>query len=66
MAAALGYSCPIWLVVTGFSVAFGAVLFAGPDPTDKVNSLCLVVAIFAYGLLLKVAAGSVMASNLMR
>ena len=33
---------------------------------DQVNSVCLAVAIGAYVFLLKVAAGSVLASNLMR
>jgi len=62
---ALGAAIPMWCTVVGFCLVFGGVLFAGPDPTDKVNTLCLVIAMLSYALLLKLAAGTVVMSNLL-
>mmetsp|Transcript_1393 Transcript_1393/g.4018 ORF Transcript_1393/g.4018 Transcript_1393/m.4018 type:complete len:846 (-) Transcript_1393:186-2723(-) len=63
---AIGYTWPIWTVVTAFSATFGAVLLAGPNPTDKVNTVCLAIAIAAYVMLLQVAAGTVLIPNLLQ
>jgi len=60
----LGVGLPMWSVVSAFTLVFGVVLLSGPDPVDKVNSLCLAVAIAAYVLLLKVASGSIVMANL--
>lgn len=49
-----------------FTLFFGGFVFAGPEPTDTVNSICLVFAIAAYVLLVGIAAGSIRGDLLMR
>lgn len=65
--AALGLAAvPSWLACGAFTSVFGGFVYAGTEPAEKLNSVCLVVAIAAYATLVGFGMGGVDFGNLLR
>lgn len=66
---AVAQSKAVWIGASccaTFTAFFGAFVYAGPEPTDVVNSICLFFAMACYVTLVAIAAGSIRSDLLMR
>jgi len=61
-----GVSIPGWLSCVAFTVVFSAFVYAGTEPSDKLNSACLAVAIVAYVFLVGIGVPGISVSLLVR
>ena len=61
-----GAFVPSWIACGAFTSLFGAFVYTGTGAAEKVNSVCLLVAIASYVMLVGFGMGGVDAANLLR